>query len=63
VSQVGQKSFIFNYQVQEARSGRLIADGHSTQVCYDYAARQTISMTDELKARIEVLQGVPIPQK
>ena len=63
VSQVGQKSFIFDFQIQETRSGRLIAEGRSTQVCYDYAARQSIPLPEEVKARMEALQGAPISRK
>ncbi len=63
VSQVGQKSFIFQFRIEETRLGRLIAEGSSTQVCYDYAAQRSIPLPEEVKARMEALQGAPISRK
>ena len=36
VSQVGRKSFVFEYRITDEVTGRLMAEGCSTQVWYDY---------------------------
>ena len=37
VSQVGRKSIVFEYRITDEVSGRLVAEGCSTQVWFDYA--------------------------
>ncbi len=41
VSQVGRKSFVFEYRITDEATGRLIAEGCSTQVWFDYAAGES----------------------
>ncbi len=60
VSKVGRKSFVFEYAITDTVSGRLIADGHSTQVCYDYAANVSQVVPESAIARMEALQGAPV---
>ncbi len=60
VSRVGRKSFVFQYAITDTASGRLIADGHSTQVWFDYSANASHPIPGEAIARIEALQGVPV---
>lgn len=62
VSQVGRKSFVFDYQITDAVTGRLVAEGCSTQVWYDYAAAASRAVPEEIVGRMETLQGVPIPR-
>jgi acyl-CoA thioester hydrolase len=60
VTQVGRKSFVFEYQIKDEVTGRLVAEGCSTQVWFDYAANESRTVPVETVARIEALQGAPI---
>jgi acyl-CoA thioester hydrolase len=63
VSKVGRKSFVFEYAITDSLSGRLIADGQSTQVWYDYAANASRPVPEAAIARMEALQGAPLPRE
>jgi acyl-CoA thioester hydrolase len=60
VSRVGRKSFVFEYVIRDRASGRLIADGSSTQVWFDYAANASQAIPEEIIQRMEALQEAPI---
>ena len=60
VSQVGRKSFVFEYRMTDEISGRLLAEGCSTQVWYDYAVGRSVSVPGEAISRMEVLQRASI---
>ena len=60
VSQVGRKSFVFEYRITDEGSGRLIAEGCSTQVWYDYAAGESRPVPKEIAIRMERLQEAEI---
>ncbi len=62
VSQVGRKSFVFEYRISDEVTGRLIAEGCSTQVWYDYAAGESRVVPGEVVERMEGVQGAPIPR-
>ena len=62
VSQVGRKSFVFEYRINDEVTGRLVAEGCSTQVWFDYAANESRPVPAEIVARMESLQGAPIPR-
>ena len=61
-SQVGRKSFVFDYRIIETVTGRLVAEGCSTQVWYDYAAATSRAVPAEIVGRMEMLQGGQIPR-
>ncbi len=54
---VGSKSFGFEYRIYEQTAGRLVAEGSSVQVMYDYERQQTKRVTDEFVAAVEALEG------
>jgi len=60
VSQVGRKSFVFEYRITDEATGRLIAEGCSTQVWFDYAAGESRPVPKEIVARMERLQEAEI---
>jgi acyl-CoA thioester hydrolase len=62
VSQVGRKSFVFQYRITDENSGRLVAEGCSTQVWYDYAAGESRPVPGEVVERMEKLQEGAIPR-
>jgi acyl-CoA thioester hydrolase len=62
VSSVGRKSWVFDYRIVDEGSGRLIAEGCTTQVWYDYTAGESRSIPPEIVAQMEQLQGsIPKP--
>jgi acyl-CoA thioester hydrolase len=62
VAKVGRKSFVFDYRMDDEKSGRLVAEASSTLVWYDYAAGETRPVPEEIIAKMEALQGAPIPR-
>ncbi|MGC8782506.1 MAG: acyl-CoA thioesterase [Anaerolineae bacterium] len=63
VSQVGHKSFVFEYRIRDDRSGRLVAEGCSTQVWYDYAVGQSRPVPAAVVEKMAALQAAPIPRR
>jgi acyl-CoA thioester hydrolase len=57
---IGTKSFSFEYQIREASSDRLVVEASSVQVCYDYEAKRSIPVPDELRQRLEAFEGRPL---
>jgi acyl-CoA thioester hydrolase len=62
VAQVGRKSFVFEYRINDEITRRLVAEGCSTQVWFDYAANESQPVAAAIVARMESLQGTPIPR-
>lgn len=60
-SQIGRKSFVFEYRITEERTGRAVAEGCSTQVWYDYGANASCPIPGTIVTRMEALQAAPIP--
>jgi acyl-CoA thioester hydrolase len=52
-TRIGNTSFDVGYRLLEKGSGRLIAEGVSVQVCYDYAKRVKQPLPPELRSRLE----------
>lgn len=54
---IGTKSFAFVYRIWEKSSGRTVVEATTVQVCYDYAAKRTMPVPDDLRRRAEVFEG------
>jgi acyl-CoA thioester hydrolase len=54
---IGTKSFGYRYEIREKSSRRLVVEATTVQVCYDYAAKRSLPMSAELRARLEQLEG------
>ena len=52
LSHIGTSSFTFEYEVLETSDGRLVADGKSVQVMFDYRQQKTRRVPSEFKARV-----------
>lgn len=53
-------SFVFEYSLEDAASGQVMASGRTVQVCYDYAAGKSIPIPPQWRARIEQFErGAP----
>jgi acyl-CoA thioester hydrolase len=53
LSEIGRSSFAFEYEIVQASDGRLVADGRSVQVMFDYAAQRSVPVPDDFRARVE----------
>ena len=50
---VGESSFVLTYAIREKSSGRLVAEGESVQVAFDYAAQQKKRVPDDVRAKLQ----------
>jgi acyl-CoA thioester hydrolase len=57
VTRVGRSSFECVYRVEEATTRRLVCDGRSVQVIYDYAKGASYPVPDDLRARLHAFEG------
>ena len=57
IPSIGQSSFEFEYRIIEERSERLIAEGRSVQVTFDYKTNRKIAVPDSVKDRILAFEG------
>jgi acyl-CoA thioester hydrolase len=49
---VGRSSFGLRYEVREKATDRLVAEGTSVQVCFDYARNEKKPVPDEVRAAL-----------
>jgi acyl-CoA thioester hydrolase len=62
VVSLGRKHFEMDYEVRDA-GGELLVSASTVQVMYDYRAGTSISVPDELRARLEAFEGAPLPRR
>ena len=58
ISALKNSSFTFEYRLTESRTGRLIADGLSVQVCYDRTQGRTTPIPQTMRQRIKDFEGL-----
>jgi len=51
LSRIGHTSFTFEYRVVEATDGRVVADGSSVQVMFDYAGQRSVAVSEDFRVR------------
>jgi acyl-CoA thioester hydrolase len=54
---IGGRSFAYAYQIWEPASERLVVEATTVQVCYDYATKISMPMPEELRRKLEALEG------
>lgn len=54
VSRIGNKSFDLGYEIV-AEDGRLVGQGQTVMVAYDYGLQQTIPLPDKLRTALETI--------
>ena len=59
VSRLGTRSFECAYRVEGEASGRLVCEGRSVQVIFDYANDRSFPMPEDLKAKVRAFEGDP----
>ena len=62
ISEVGTTSFVFDYRIVSRQSSidsevRLVASGRSVQVGWDWHEDRKIAITEDLRRRIEAIEG------
>jgi acyl-CoA thioester hydrolase len=60
MEEIRSRSFDLSYRIEHDSSGRLVADGRSVQVAYDYAAKTTRRVPAELIQAAESYEGRPL---
>jgi acyl-CoA thioester hydrolase len=53
VSEIGRSSFQFEYEIVQAADGRVVADGKSVQVSFNYQAQRSIPVPESFRAKVE----------
>ncbi|MEK6810746.1 MAG: thioesterase family protein [Candidatus Thermoplasmatota archaeon] len=50
---IGESSFLLKYEIRVKEDGRLVADGESVQVAYDYRTKKSRPIPSEFRKAIE----------
>lgn len=56
-TRVGGSAFTLRYEIREREGSRLVAEGESVQVMFDYEANRSKPIPDEMRARLAA--GIP----
>jgi acyl-CoA thioester hydrolase len=62
VRNMGNKSFNFEYRMEDKVSGRPITEGKSVQVMYDYKQRKTMLLEPKMRDAVASLEQVPLEE-
>lgn len=57
ISEIGEKSFRMEYEAQEEGTGRVLAQGDTVLVAYDYDRRAAVRLPDEVRRAAEAFEG------
>lgn len=52
-----RSSFVFEYEIEESTSGRVVAVGESVQVYFNYRDNKPLPLTPELRKRFGEIEG------
>ncbi len=52
-SEIRNKAWVWSYRVLDERDDRVVAEGATTQVMYDYRERRSVAIPDDLRAALE----------
>lgn len=58
VSRLGTKSFECSYRVEDEATRRLVCEGRSVQVIFDYEKDASYPMPEDLKAKVRAFEGL-----
>jgi acyl-CoA thioester hydrolase len=59
IARLGTKSFAFDYRIVEQATRRLVCEGHSVQVIFDYERNASFPLPDPLRAAVRTFEGRP----
>jgi acyl-CoA thioester hydrolase len=54
-TEIRTKAWVWSYVIRDARDGRVVAEGRTVQVAFDYDAKQTIPIPDAIRERLPSL--------
>ena len=57
---LGNKSFHFEYRMEDKASGRLITEGKSVQVMYDYKQKKTMPLEQKMRDAVASLEKLEL---
>ena len=57
VARLGTSSFDCAYRIAEEESDRLVCEGRSVQVIFDYALGKSYPIPDDLRAKVRAFEG------
>ncbi len=57
---LGNKSFHFEYRMEDKASGRLITEGRSVQVMYDYKEQKSTPLNDRMRDAVTALEKLEL---
>ena len=60
VAGLGNKSFRFEYRMEDKATGRLVVEGRSVQVMYEYESQQSIPLDDATRKAMAAVEGLPL---
>jgi acyl-CoA thioester hydrolase len=63
IAEIGNKSFVMEYRIEEQKSGRLVATARSVQVSYDHRAQQAVPLSTHFIERAEAHEGRPLRRR
>jgi acyl-CoA thioester hydrolase len=59
IAHLGTRSFACAYRIEEQESRRLVCEGRSVQVIFDYAKNASYPLPDTLRAAVRAFEGRP----
>jgi acyl-CoA thioester hydrolase len=59
---LGNKSFQFDYRMEEKADGRLVAEGSSVQVMYDYKRKKSTSIGEKMRDAVAALERMTLAE-
>ena len=51
--EIRNRSWTWQFRITDARDGRVVAEGTTVQVYYDYTTRQAVQIPDDVRALLE----------
>jgi acyl-CoA thioester hydrolase len=54
-TEVRTKAWVWSYTIRDARDGRVVAEGRTVQVAFDYEKKTTIAIPPDIAARLPSL--------
>ena len=58
VAALKRSSFVFEYEILEATTGRMVADGSTVQACFDAKEERSTPIPDDLRHSILEFEGI-----
>jgi acyl-CoA thioester hydrolase len=54
---IGTRSWVWKFAITDARDARLVAEGHTVQVYYDYEERRAIPVPDDVRVLLDSVRS------